>query len=90
MDFRVAGLHFVYFAVMSVPPQLMPFDLLLLELKFSSVLSTAVPVSGLILVLHRNVGSSLHLSLVSPVLSTVTVFPLGLKFVSEWKDLPSH
>ena len=69
--FRVAGLHFVYFAVMSVPPQLMPFDLLLLELKFSSVLSTAVPVSGLILVLHRSVVSSLHLSLVSPVLSTV-------------------
>ena len=71
MDFRVAGLHFVYFAVMSVSPQLMPFDLLLLELKFSSVLSTAVPVSGLILVLHRSVGSSPHLSLVSPVLSTV-------------------
>ena len=44
---------------------------LLLELKFSSVLSTAVPVSGLILVLQRSVGSSPHLSLVSPVLSTV-------------------
>ena len=71
VDFRVAGLHFVYLAVMSVPPQLMPFDLLLLELKFSSVLSTAVPVSGLILVLHRSVGSSLYLSLVSTVLSTV-------------------
>ena len=55
----------------SVPPQLMPFDLLLLELKFSSVFSTAVPVSGLILVLHRSVGSSPHLSLVSPVLSKV-------------------
>ena len=35
---------------------------LLLELKFSSVLSTAVPVSGLILVLQRSVGSSKHLS----------------------------
>ena len=33
-------------------------DGLLLELKFSSVLSTAVPVSGLILVLQRSVGSS--------------------------------
>ena len=60
-----------------VPPQLMPFDLLLLELKFSSVFSTAVPVSSLILVLHRSVGSSPHLSLVSltltltPVLSKV-------------------
>ena len=72
MDFRVAVLHFIYFAVMSVSPQLMPFDLLLLELKFSSVLSTTVPaVSGLILVLQRSVGSSPHLSLVSPVLWTV-------------------
>ena len=75
----------------SVPPQLMPFDLLLLELKFSSVLSTAVPVSGFILVLHRSVGSSLHLSLVSLVLSVKYRLPaLSLKFVSEWKDLPSH
>ena len=56
---------------MSVTPQLVPLNLLLLEQKFSSVLSTAVPVSGLILVLHRSVGSSPHLSLVSPVLSTV-------------------
>ena len=71
MDFRVAGLYFVYFAIMSVTPQLVPLNLLLLEQKFSSVLSTAVPVSGLILVLRRSVGSSPHLSLVSPVLSTV-------------------
>ena len=42
-----------------------------LELKFSSVFSTTVPVSGLVPVLQRSVGSSLHLSLVSPVLSTV-------------------
>ena len=49
----------------------MPLDLLLLELKFSSVFSTAVPVSGLVPVLQRSVGFSPHLSLVSPVLSTV-------------------
>ena len=49
----------------------MPFDLLSLELKFSSVVSTAVPVSGLVPVLQRSVGSSPRLSLVSPVLSTV-------------------
>ena len=49
----------------------MPFDLLLLELKFSSVFSAAVPVSGLVPVLQRSVGSSPHLSLVSPALSTV-------------------
>ena len=42
-----------------------------LELKFSSVFPTAVPVSGLVPVLQRSVGSSRHLSLVSPVLSTV-------------------
>ena len=60
-----------YGIIMAISPQLMPFDLQLLELKFSSVLSTAVPVSGLILVLHRSVGSSPHLSLVSPVLSTL-------------------
>ena len=68
----------------------MPLDLLFLELKFSSVFSTAVPVSGLVPVLQRSVGFSPHLSLVSPVLSTVTVFPLSLKFVSEWKELRSH
>ena len=50
---------------------LMPFDLLSLEPKFSSVVSTAVPVSGLVPVLQRSVGSSPRLSLVSPVLSTV-------------------
>ena len=68
----------------------MPLDLLLLELKFSSVFATAVPVSGLVLVPQRSVGFSPHLSLVSPVLSTVTVFPSSLNFVSKWKDLPSH
>ena len=61
-----------------------------------SVLSTAVPVSGRIPDLERSGGcspqASCHLSLVFPQFyrESSAKFPLSLKFVSKWKNLPSQ